>query len=184
MRNEIFVHLVDRRGKIGIFSHLSFEDLKRRTRVGLGAVGAVVVAPEIKSHRRRKIAGLLLMINALNVDMLSGRRRERHPDARELLFETRDVEAVGIETRKIASAEKLENFFSLIRERRTVFYDFIADAVNRRRLRGDWNAGIHKPAFRNLLAVRHELYGRKFDYAIFARRDAGGFDIKNDERTD
>jgi hypothetical protein len=124
------------------------------------------------------------MINALNVDMLSGRRRERHPDTRKLLLKTRDVEAVGVEARKIAPAEKLENFLGLIRERRTVFYDFIADAVNRRRLRGNRNAGIHKPAFRNLLAAGHELYGRKFDYAVFARRDAGGFNIKYDERTD
>ena len=124
------------------------------------------------------------MVDALNVDMLSGRRRERHPDTCEFLLETWDVKAVGIETRKIAPAEKFENLFGLVGERRAVLYDFVANAVNRRRLRGDRNAGIHKPAFRNLLAVRHEFYGRKFDYAVFARRYSGGFDIKNDERTD
>ena len=140
-----------------------------------------VVATEVEPYGGREVARLLAVVDPLDIDVAAGGRREVQADAREFLLKARDVEPVGVEPGKVAVAEELENILGLFGERRAVLDYFVRNAVYLRRLRRNRNRRVEEPAARLLRSVREELHGGELDYAVLARRYAGGLYIEYDE---
>ena len=150
--------------------------------VALRAVRTNVVAAEVEAHSRRQVARLHLVVDALHVHMAPARRPEVAAGACELLLKARDVEAVGVEARKVAAIEEREDVGGGFGERGAVLDDVVRDAVDGRRLRRNRDRGIQQPSMSVLGSVRVQLDRRQLDDAVLPRIHARRFDVEHDER--
>ena len=143
---------------------------------------ARVVASEVEAHRRREVAGLHLVVDALDVDAAARRDAEVFADAGELLLEARDVVAVGVEAGEVAPFEEREYLVRALRERRAVLHHVVGDSVHGGRLRRDRNPGVEEPALRLLRSVGHHLYRAELDYAVLLGEQPRRLEVEHDER--
>ena len=172
-----------RLGQVVVLRELRLQDVERRLRVRLRAVRARVVAAAVELDGGGEVARLLLVVDALHVDVPPRARLEVPPCARELLLEARHVEAVAVEAGEVAAPEELLHLACHVGEGGAVAHYLVGDAVYLRRLLRDRHSGVQQPALRRLGAVGIDADRGKLDNAVLPRVDACRLDVEHDERT-
>jgi hypothetical protein len=133
----------------------------------------------IVRHGRGQVAGLVLVVDLLDVEDGAACEREVDPDAAELGREQGQVEAADVEAGQVGVGQQPRQPRGDDLEPPLLGDEIVGDPVDRRGGRGDRDAGVDQAAVADRLGVGGELEDGDLDDPVVADVDAGGLEVED-----
>jgi hypothetical protein len=138
-----------------------------------------VVAAQVEPDRGRQVTALARVEDLHRVDDGPPVQRERHARSVEFSAEDSQVVASQIEPAQIAAVKKVRQPAGDLREARLMGDVAVGDAVNGRRLRWDWDAGVHASGPLDAIGAGPHAQDADLDHAGRVRVGPRGFEVED-----